>query len=40
MNAFRRAKPEMIDSKVLSRLYYWAGSILDVKTDCVISLPF
>ena len=36
MNALRRAKLEMIDSKVLSHPYYWAGFILNGKTDGVI----
>jgi len=36
MNALRRAKLEMIHSKVLSHPYYWAGFILNGKTDGVI----
>jgi hypothetical protein len=36
MNALRRAKLEMIDSKVLSHPYYWAGFILNGKTDDII----
>ncbi|TRZ92879.1 CHAT domain-containing protein [bacterium] len=36
MNALRRAKLEMIGSKVLSHPYYWAGFILNGKTDGII----
>jgi len=36
MNALRQAKLEMIDSQVLSHPYYWAGFILNGKTDGVI----
>ena len=36
MNALRRAKLEMIESKVLSHPYYWAGFILNGKPDGII----
>jgi len=36
INALRRAKLELIHSKVLSHPYYWAGFILNGKTDGVI----
>ncbi len=35
-NALRRAKLEMIDSGVLSHPYYWAGFIVNGKSDTVI----
>jgi CHAT domain-containing protein/Tfp pilus assembly protein PilF len=36
MNALRRAKLEMIGSKILSHPYYWAGFILNGKPDGII----
>jgi CHAT domain-containing protein/Tfp pilus assembly protein PilF len=36
MNALRRAKLEMIGSGVLSHPYYWAGFIVNGKSDTVI----
>jgi CHAT domain-containing protein len=36
MNALRRAKLEMIGSGVLSHPYYWAGFIVNGKTDAII----
>ncbi len=36
MNALRRAKLEMIGSDVLSHPYYWAGFIVNGKSDAVI----
>lgn len=39
MNALRRAKLEMISSRVLSHPYYWAGFIVNGKTDTVIFPP-